>query len=630
MTGILREYTEQEFGQAFGTADMRQILTKIISVHLEADRGLFAVVHRQVQIQLVRQAGHSEPMARNHYGNETGQVSNNDVESGLEASRALHRVSYPAPLPTKNAHELFQLFELRPQLSVSTTDGSRQNVMDPQAVADALVPHLNSQLDASLSKACEVFNASASISIVRDMLSQIPGFDASCEGTLARRISDIRWELADIYDRYGRTAEGSLQALCRKDSFLEGQRDALLSIVSEPAQGMLCILPTGGGKSLVWQLAAQHFDPDNTCTIVIVPTRELARNLHERTRALGISSCIFTGSNPDLSGKIIHVVADTAFSQRFEKALKEIDSSSRQIARFVIDEAHMFLTDIVYRPNLAAINRLRTRKEPILMFTGTLSPSHEVELWKAIGPAFNQHLTRIRRPSQRPTIKYGAQAICVQSNCDRRMNFLIQVADAIEALDRTKKDCTLIFVLSCEDGMMLAKRLGCAFSHSNMDPDQHRTNMENWESGKTNFLVITPLLSAGYHCPRPICAVFHVGVPYSLYDYKQSADRCGRDGANGTSVVFFDPQEYYPTPSNHSNFARKELAECLKRRGCIREFLSTKLDGESLRCPSMRQRGMVRTDHCPGSASVALRTPHIDNRAMQPLRFGSTGSCSPL
>ena len=133
-----------------------------------------------------------------------------------------------------------------------------------------------------------------------------------------------------------------------------------LTKISPP---LVIILPTGAGKSTFFFLPA-ILEPSG-CSIIVVPYISLLDNLVERIKELKIDFIVYKGT--DFSGDfdssgprpapLILVSADVVYTGQFQVFLQGL-ASRRVLKRVFIDEAHLFLTEKEFRPNLPKIKVL--------------------------------------------------------------------------------------------------------------------------------------------------------------------------------------------------------------------------------------------------------------------------------
>jgi superfamily II DNA helicase RecQ len=162
---------------------------------------------------------------------------------------------------------------------------------------------------------------------------------------------------------------------------------------------LVVILPTGGGKSLLFMVPA--YLEATGVTVVVVPYRALADNLVDRIRRSGIDCFEWTHGqvNP---ATIVVVSADVAGSGGF-LSYAELLTAKKLLRRVVVDECHLIFTSSNWRPKLAALRNLRMLTCPIVLLTATLPPALE----QLLGDSMQiRCATYIRACTVRPNIRY--------------------------------------------------------------------------------------------------------------------------------------------------------------------------------------------------------------------------------
>ena len=137
---------------------------------------------------------------------------------------------------------------------------------------------------------------------------------------------------------------------------------------------LICILPCGGGKSLVYQLAAKQ---ETKQTIVIVPFSALAQETVDNCAKIGLHSALYSSSTEALGrSRILVVVIDQVVMGHF---LEQLNMALGQglVSRIVIDEPHCILTMSDFRDCMKSLYRFRTLKSQVqvIALSATLPPS---------------------------------------------------------------------------------------------------------------------------------------------------------------------------------------------------------------------------------------------------------------
>jgi superfamily II DNA helicase RecQ len=201
---------------------------------------------------------------------------------------------------------------------------------------------------------------------------------------------DIDVELARFY--------GSADA-----GFRGIQEEVLRAIVHGNEPFILAIMPTGGGKSLLFMLPAAA--SRDGVTIVIVPMVALRQDICERSNEKGIPCAEWDGKRPPYHTRIILATPESAVTAAFGRFVEE-KKRAYQLERIVIDEYHMILesTDR-WRPKVRRLKEIAGRGVQVLYLTATLPPSEEAAFHEAVGVPEREMFT-LRDRTVRPNIAY--------------------------------------------------------------------------------------------------------------------------------------------------------------------------------------------------------------------------------
>ncbi|KAK3059396.1 hypothetical protein LTS18_010971, partial [Coniosporium uncinatum] len=155
----------------------------------------------------------------------------------------------------------------------------------------------------------------------------------------------------------------------------EEQRLAM-EVVLTGERPLVVILPTGGGKSLLFMAPACLDDPG--VTIVVAPFRALVNDMADRVRKRGID-CLEWRPGEVNAATVVVVSADVAGSWSF-LGYASFLAQVGYLRRVIIDECHLTFTASDYRPKLAHLKRLRSLHCQMVLLTATLPPTLEDEL----------------------------------------------------------------------------------------------------------------------------------------------------------------------------------------------------------------------------------------------------------
>ena len=298
-------------------------------------------------------------------------------------------------------------------------------------------------------------------------------------------------------------SEASLSALLKEkfgyDSFRRGQLDILMSVLS--GRDTLAVMPTGGGKSLCYQIPALYREG---IVIVISPLISLMKDQVESLRRLGVSvGSLHSGQEMDDKREIFAELARAKHfvlyvsPERVQKPGFAEWVKRQKISLFAIDEAHCVSSwGPEFRQDYHRLNLLRQiRPEvPILALTATATPMVLRDIatqLKLQDPA--RHVYGFYRPNL-----YSQVEIC--ENEDAKIRILR------EALRRTPEGRIIIYTGTRKQADQLASELSDEFPsiaayHAGMIAEKRTQVQQAYEEGKTRILAATNAFGMGIDHP---------------------------------------------------------------------------------------------------------------------------------
>lgn len=327
----------------------------------------------------------------------------------------------------------------------------------------------------------------------------------------------------------------------------------------------LILMPTGGGKSICYQLPAILTEG---LTVVVSPLKSLISDQVTRLREREIKTSALFGEtceteaadiyqdlkSPQPKHKLLYVTPEKINCNAGLINLFRDLHRRQLLARFVIDEAHcvsMWGSD--FRPDYRKLGKLRDLfyDVPIMALTATAPPKVredilvQLKMDQTNGKTFIQSFNR-------PNLKFEVRV--KSKGC---------VDDIAKFIGKQFKDqCGIIYCLSRKECEQIAEKLreraiSSAPYHAGLSDKQRKKIFQAWSHGV--FKVVCATIAFGMGIDKSnVRYVIHYSVPKSIEGYYQEAGRAGRDGDFAACVLYYSKSDLYRMKSMLSKgFGRK-------------------------------------------------------------------------
>lgn len=321
------------------------------------------------------------------------------------------------------------------------------------------------------------------------------------------------------------------------DSFRPGQEE----IVDAVAKGrnVLAIMPTGGGKSLCFQLPAIAQDG---LTVVISPLIALMRDQVSALREVGVSAGALTSGNTDEETEEVFQALDAGALRLLYIAPERLGNSGTElilrranVRMIAVDEAHCVSQwGHDFRPDYLRIGALRKRLGvPLAAFTATADQSTREEivnrLFEGVAPEI------FLRGFDRPNIHLAFQAK------DKPRQQLLDFANARRGLSGIVYCATRAKTETLAQALREEGHTAIAY-HAGMESEARRIAESRFT--REDGLIVVATVAFGMGVDKPdIRWVAHADLPKSIESYYQEIGRAGRDGAAAETLTLFGPED---------------------------------------------------------------------------------------
>ena len=325
------------------------------------------------------------------------------------------------------------------------------------------------------------------------------------------------------------------------DSFLPMQEEIIETALS--GRDVLAILPTGGGKSICFQVPALMREG---VALVITPLIALMKDQVQNLEARGIRAlAIHAGMSRREVDNALNNAAYGDFKFLYvspERLGTELFRSYLDILRIsfiVVDEAHCISQwGYDFRPDYLRINYLRSVCDaPVIALTATATPkvAQDIMVRLSRSPEGGETgFTLLRSGFERPNLSY------IVRECQDKSGQVLDICRNVEGSGivymRHRRKCEELAAFLSASGV------SASFYHAGLGAGTRSERQAAWKGGTIRVMVCTNAFGMGIDKPD-VRFVVHMSLPDSLEAYFQEAGRAGRDGLRSYAVLLWNERD---------------------------------------------------------------------------------------
>lgn len=436
------------------------------------------------------------------------------------------------------------------------------------------------------------------------------------------------------------------------DSFRPLQKEIIENLLNH--KDSLVLMPTGGGKSICYQLPALLSEGT---AVVVSPLISLMKDQVEALRANGIAAGALNSSIDETeSANLRRACIEGKLKLLYispEKLINEVDYLFRDmsISLFAIDEAHCISQwGHDFRPEYTQIGILKEKFPdiPVIALTATADKITREDIIRQM------HLQNPRifiSSFDRPNL-----SLAVKKNYKKKE----KIKTILELIDRHPEQSGIIYCLSRKKTEEIAEELSdnginCAYYHAGMGAEKRNQAQEDFINDRVQVVCATIAFGMGIDKSN-VRWVVHYNLPKSIESFYQEIERAGRDGLPSETILFYSLEDLilltkFAMDSKQQDINMEKLnrmqqyaeADICRRRILLSYFSETaKCDcGNCDVCRNPRERfdgsvivqkalsAIVRTDQQAGQGMLidilrGMYTPEVMNRGYDKLKtFGA-------